>query len=120
MPRSRAHSTQVLDTEHLPVGLLGELRYTTVGACGPNCVTESAGTTRTGQPSTDLVGRVGQLGNHHQVVWSETEQRRQPGDEFLGADHRQNCLLGHAGDAVPAPQAATAEARSAAVPAVAG
>ncbi len=59
---------------------------------------------RARQPRTHLIGRVRQLRNHHRIRGPQTQQCRQPGDELLGADHRQDRRLGQLGDAVPASQ----------------
>ena len=57
---------------------------------------------RSGQPRADLVGGVGQFRNHHRIVGAQAQKGRQPGDEFLCADHRQHGVLGQTGDAVAA------------------
>ena len=46
-----------------------------------------------GQQGTDLIGRVGDLGDHHVVSRAEAEGRRQAGDRLLGADDRQDPRL---------------------------
>ncbi len=42
------------------------------------------------EPRPDVVGRVGKLRKADGVAGSAAEQRREPGDEFLGADYRQH------------------------------
>ena len=53
-----------------------------------------------GEPRPDVVGRICQLGDDDEVVTAEVEQRRQPGDDFLGADDRQHGIVVDVGDAV--------------------
>ncbi len=52
------------------------------------------------EPRADLVGGVGQLGNHDHLVGAESEQGGQPSDQFLAADHRKHCIIGQSGNAV--------------------
>ncbi len=48
-------------------------------------------------PGAHLIGRVGDLGVHHSVCAGQAEQGGQPGDQLLGADHRQHAVVGQAG-----------------------
>ena len=73
-----------------------------------------------GQPRPDLVRRVGDLGVDDDVAGAEAEQRRQPGDQLLGADRRQHRRRVDAGRAAAGRTRPTTASRSAGVPAVSG
>ena len=48
-------------------------------------------------PGADVVRRVGHLGEGDDVAGAQTEQRRQPGDELLRTDRRQDAVRVDAG-----------------------
>lgn len=94
------HLAQVIDAQH-PSGWVA--RRVQVHQCrgpGPQlCQRVGANHLRPREPGPDVVGGIRQLGNGDQVGGPETQQRREPSDQFLGTDHRQHGGLGHPGDA---------------------
>ena len=90
MPRSRAQATTLRRCSTgstRPVGLDGEFSHSSAGRRGPSAVSLSRPhELAPGQQRADGVGRVRDLGKTTRSPAADPEQRRQPGDELLGAD----------------------------------
>src|SRR5260370_15937519 len=46
--------------------------------------------TRSGQSGVDVVGGIGELRKAHRVAWLAAQNRRKPGDQFLGPDQGEH------------------------------
>ena len=109
-PRSRAQATTLRRCSAgstWPVGLDGRVHPDQRGPLRARARAGRPSAVRLGpgQPGPHVVGGVGQLGEDDHVARADPEQRRQPGDELLGAD-RGSTSRRVDGDPVPAPQPA--------------
>ena len=103
LARPLDHLAEVLEPEDLPGGVRRRVQVQE-GRRTRSELREriSANRLRTGKQGTDFIGGISDFGNHHLIARSDTQGRRQTGDDLFGPDHRQDHGLVETGNRVPA------------------
>ncbi len=91
-PGRRHHRAQLLHAQDVPGGVRRRVEpdQAHVAAVGPGGDVVGRQRRRSGQASADVIGGVGNLRVHDDVARAQSQQGRQPGDELLRADRRQD------------------------------